>query len=62
MSSTVAGKPSAPAGTYTTTTDSARSRTAGVDDRSRDQRSCDASDADQGALGVREVTDDKTIR
>ena len=25
-------------------------------------RSCDAGDADQGAFGVREVTDNKTIR
>jgi hypothetical protein len=26
------------------------------------ERSCDAGDADQGAFGIREVTDDKTIR
>jgi hypothetical protein len=26
------------------------------------ERSGDAGDADQGALGIREVTDDKTIR
>ena len=41
----------------------ANSRTAGIGhDRSQNQRSCDARDTDQGALGVREVADDKTTR
>lgn len=38
------------------------SATAVGHDRSRSQRSCDASDTDQGALGVREMTNYKPIR
>ncbi len=40
-----------------------QSRTAGIGhDGSQNGRSCDASDANQRSLGVREVTDDKTAR